>query len=161
MKRYLIILLLLLVVAITPTYAAAPPDEPPSSAPKTVLADLRGTWEGVAKEAHTSGFRTITEVIKITEKGPNNLYRGWLIVNPGANQQKIMIKAHLSPAGVVRMTKSAFVRVYNLDFQPTSALQTFPTGWQPVLVGSGHWLDDLVGPDDSGTQFFFFKKTSP
>jgi len=142
--------------------AGAPPVNPPSPVPPTLLPDLRGTWTGPMCEARGSGYMNVTYTMKFTERGPNNLFRGWWTSKfSNGTSITILITAHLTPAGTLRITKAGFTMTAQLDYHQTTNTTTFPTGWQPVIVGTGQWLDDITPPDNSGTNFFIVKKTTP
>jgi hypothetical protein len=104
----------------------------------------------------------VTYTMKFTERGPNNLFRGWWTSKfSNGTSTTILITAHLTPAGTLRITKGGFTMTAQLDYHQTTNTTTFPTGWQPVIVGTGQWLDDITPPDNSGTNFFIVKKTTP
>jgi hypothetical protein len=154
--------LLALCLSVSVVIAAAPPSNPPSPAPATSLPDLRGTWTGSSREANDDGFPTTTLTVKITEKSSNGLYRGWVTSVFTGGSQTTSFSARLGSDNILNLSDGYTLGGLKLDYHPTTNTAVFPTGWQPVLIGSVHRIDDgTASPDSSRIGFCFLKKTTP
>jgi hypothetical protein len=126
------------------------------------MPDLRGTWTGSSRDATDSGYPTATLTVKVTEKGSNGLFRGWVTSVSTGGSQTTIFTARINFDNLVHVSDGFAVVRFKLDFHPTTNTAVFPTGWQPVLIGTSQRVDDgTASPDSSSIGFCFLKKTTP
>jgi hypothetical protein len=142
--------------------AGPPPPEPPNPPPATVLPDLRGTWKGYSYDATDNGFTSATFTVKVTEKGKNGLYRGWVTsVRGGVSSTSSWTGRFDSENRLSVNDGFALIRL-RFDLHPTTNTSVFPSGWQPVLTGNTTRVDDgTASPDSSSSGYLFLQKTTP
>ncbi len=154
----------LLTICLLAAAAAAgpPPTEPPNPPPATGAPDLRGTWKGSSYDATDNGFTSATLTVKVTEKGKNGLYRGWVTTVTGGGTWTSSWTGRLDAENRLIVNDGFAVVRLRFDLHPTTNTAVFPSGWQPVLVGTTTRVDDgTASPDSSSTGHCLLKKTTP
>jgi hypothetical protein len=128
-----------------------PPALPPSPVPPSTWPDLRGTWTGSATTADPTGANKVKALnLKITERGINNVYRGWLTA--GTDPAQICVIKFLGN-GTMTLGVPNAAATLTLKFKDVPVSTIFPGGFQPELegqvmgtnIGSGTMMDTPFG----------------